>query len=186
MVYLPFNVPQQTLAMLAPYTCFFYMLGTCLSDFRIDDAYRILNKRFTPVVTMCFLAAVYFSLSHTLQGQAPMKITLLGGIFGALMIAQCGVIIETHLPKLSKRLAPCGPACFYVFVLHAPILYILSRKLPEWCTNSVFIWLLPIAICGFTIAVFLLMKKYTPWLMPYLGHMKMPKKQQNSIPATKV
>ena len=103
--------------------------------------------------------------------------TLAGGVFGAMMIAYGGVLIERCLPRLSKRLAPCGPACFLVFVLHYPLFFLVAPYVPTWITGSVLIWLLPVVTCAFIIAVFLLMKRYTPWLMPYLGHMKVPKKQ---------
>ena len=184
--YLPFNTEPQINALLAPHTCFYYLLGTCLSNCRIDDAYRILNKGFTPIVLLGFLLALFFSLFQTLRDHHPMGISLLGGVFGALMIAQCGVLVENHLPKFSKWLAPCGPACFLVFMLHAPLFYVLPRVLPSWYTGSIFIWLIPIPACALIIAFFLLMKKYTPWLMPYLGHMKVPKKQPVDAPAAKV
>lgn len=170
-----FTIPHMGGLLKAANTCFFYFLGTCLCDFRIDDAYRILNKRFTPYVVMGLLLAIFLSLFQTLRGHTPFNATLLGGLFGALMIAQSGILIETHLPKLSKKLAPCGPACFLVFMLHVPILYILTKILPCWYIESWAIWLLPFPVAAFIIAMFLFMKKFTPWLMPYLGHMKIPK-----------
>lgn len=170
-----FHISAYTGFLKAANTCFYYFLGTCLCDFRIDDAYRLLNKRFTPYVVMGLLFAIFLSLFQTLRGHTPFAATLLGELFGALMIAQSGVLIETHLPKLSQKLAPCGPACFLVFMLHVPILHILTKKLPCWYIECWLIWLLPFPVTAFIIAMFLLMKKYTPWLMPYLGHMKIPK-----------
>ncbi len=97
-------------------------------------------------------------------------------LVGALMIAFTGVIIEKCRPNFSKRLAPLGPACFLVFTLHKPSFRVMRHFLPDSILQSHGMLLLPIpafvAICAF----FLLMKRYTPCLMPYLGHMKLPKK----------
>ena len=153
------------------------ILGTCLCGFRIDDAYCIFNKKFTPICIVVFLAAVARCVLHAEQGKGCEEVTLMGPLLGAMLIAHSGVLIEKHLPKFSKMLAPCGPACFLVFVLHYPILTTVAPMLPSWITNTWLVWLVPIPTCAFIIAIFLLMKRYTPWLMPYLGHMKVPKKQ---------
>lgn len=170
------SVQPDTSVMLSPGTCFYYLLGVCLVDFRIADAYRILNKRFTPFLIVGFLGAVAICCYTILNGMQPLTATLVGGLFGALMIAHCGVLIETHLPRLSKWLAPCGPACFLVFMLHEPIFLMGAWLLPKWLTGSWVIWLIPIPVCAAIICLFLLMKRLAPWLLPYLGHMKMPKK----------
>lgn len=178
--YIPCNVLTDSHSILAPATCFYYVLGTCLSDFRISDAYRILNKKFTPYLCVGLVAAVACSLCATLNGYAPMPVTLLGSVFGALMIAQCGVLVETYMPKFSKILAPCGPACFLVFMLQEPLMSHLVWRLPHWFIQSWLVWLLPFAVCTFLIILFLLMKRYTPWLLPYLGHMKIAKQEQKA------
>lgn len=161
---------------LLPATCAYYCLGISLSDYKISDAYLILNKSFTPFVVTGFLAAVCYIVCSEYMELPPFPSTLLGGVFGALMIAQCGVLIEKHLPKLSKILAPCGPACFLVFVLHMPLLSTVSCTLPQEYCSGVWVWSFTVVCCGVIIAIFLLMKRYVPWLMPYLGHMKAPKK----------
>ncbi|MCQ2366216.1 MAG: acyltransferase [Akkermansia sp.] len=162
--------------LLLPATCAYYCLGISLSNYTINDAYLILNKRFTPFVVTGFLAAVCYVICSEYMELPPFPCTLLGGAFGALMIAQCGVLIEKHMPKLSKRLAPCGPACFLVFVLHMPLLRTLADILPREFCSGVWVWSFTVLCCGVIIAIFLLMKRYVPWLMPYLGHMKVPKK----------
>ena len=157
-------------------TCYYYLLGVCLVDFRIDDAYRIFNKRFTPFVIAGFLAGVAVSLSPALQAMVPPMVTFTGRLFGALMIAHCGVLIENHLPRVSKWLAPCGPACFLVFMIHMPFLLTFRNWIPLWIQESWLVWLVPIPTCALIICIFLLIKRWAPWLMPYLGHMKVPRK----------
>lgn len=164
--------------MLAPHTCFFYVLGVCLCHFKIEDAYCLFSKKFAPVYAVGLLFAVGYSAYDAQQGGYGPPVTLVGALFGAMLIAYGGVLIERCLPRLSKCLAPCGPACFLVFVLHYPLFFLVAPYVPTWITGSVLIWLLPIVMCAFIIAVFLLMKRYTPWIMPYLGHMKVPKRHE--------
>lgn len=175
--YCRFNFISYPKIMLAPHTCFYYVLGVCLCNFKIEDAYSLFSKKFAPVYAIGFLFAVGYSIYDAHQGGYGPPVTLVGGLFGAMMIAYGGVLIERHLPRLSKMLAPCGPACFLVFVLHYPLFFLLAPHVPKWITGTALVWLLPVLVCAFIIDVFLLMKRYTPWLMPYLGHMKVPKKQ---------
>lgn len=172
-----FDFKDDSYILLAPHTCFYYLLGTCLCNFKISDAYHIFSKKFSPVFLVGILASLANCVIQAERGRASTHVTLIGSLFGAMLIAYGGVLIETYLPKLSKKLAPCGPACFMVFVLHHPILAMIAPVMPEWITGTWLIWLVPIPTCALCIAVFLLMKRYTPWLMPYLGHMKVPKKQ---------
>ena len=177
--YNSFNFVPYPKIMLAPHTCFYYVLGVCLCNFKIEDAYSLFSKKFAPVYAVGLLFAIGYSIYDAHRGGYGPPVTLAGGVFGAMMIAYGGVLIERYLPRLSKRLAPCGPACFLVFVLHYHLFFWVAPYVPTWITGSVLIWLLPIVMCAFIIAVFLLMKRYAPWLMPYLGHMKVPKKQAN-------
>lgn len=175
-VYPQSYMPSTSCVMLAPTYCLYYLLGVCLVDFRIADAYRILNSRFSVYVIIGVVLAVVICLYTSSHGLPWMEGLLPARVFGALMIAQGGVLIEKHLPRFSKWLAPCGPACFLVFMLHAPVFLIFSCLLPKWLTDSWLVWLLPVPVCAGIICLFLLMKRFTPWLMPYLGHMKVPKK----------
>lgn len=167
---------SNTTIIMAPGNCFYYLLGVCLVDFRIADAYRILNKKFTPFLIVGLAVGTAISFYTAYNGLPSVRPALIGSVFGALMIAQSGVLIEKHLPKLSKLLAPCGPACFLVFMLHQPLFQMAAPFLPKWLTGSWLVWLLPFPACAGIITFFLLMKKFTPCLMPYLAHMKMPKK----------
>lgn len=167
--------PSDQFAMLSPGYCAYYLLGVCLVDYRISDAYRILNKKFTILLVLGVLISVALSFYTSSHGLPSFVAPMIGCVFGALMIAQCGILIEMYLPRFSKWLAPCGPACFLVFVLHAPIFQMIAWLLPQWITGTALVWLLPIPVCALIIAIFLLMKRFTPWLLPYLGHMKMPK-----------
>ncbi len=174
-----FSFPLDQAVTLNPATCIFFCLGVCLSNYRIDDAYRILNHRFTWVALLLYVAASYLSLHESIAHHQGMGATLFGMLLGALMIAYTGVLIEKHLPRVSKYVAPCGPACFLVFMLHYPILTAIYTWAPRWLVDSYAALLVPIPVFIFIVTFFLLMKRYTPWLMPYLGHMKLPKKTAN-------
>ena len=177
---------------LSPQAVFFYALGVWLSRYKIEEVNHLLNPAFTKyfvggtLISACSVTYLYLHPLPTgiLGAGTSMDFlmfhgffyTLVGMLFGTLMIAYTGVLIEKHLPGLSKRLAPLGPACFLVFMLHWPILVILKSHVPAELWNSWWILCLPIPLFAVICLLFLGMKKYTPFLMPYLGHMKLPKK----------
>lgn len=178
---------------LSPQTVFFYLVGVWLVRFKIDDAYRIFNPGFTKY----FVWGIVFSTccitylcsrplpDVTYLAKVPLYVIMLHGffctlpgmLFGTLLIGYSGVLIERYLPRFSKALVPCGPACFLVFMLHWPILTFMKAWVPAEIWNSWWILCLPIPLFAVICMFFLGMKKYTPFLMPYLGHMKMPKKK---------
>lgn len=179
------------MALFSPGTIYFYLLGVFLVRFRLDDAYRILNRGFLPYFVAGLLAPCMFVAGMYIFGVHGIQITIansaryvllsklfagfVGMTFGALIIAYCGILIEKLTPRLSKILAPLGPACFLVFMLHSPIFHLLRRLFPSMFEGWTAL-LIPIPVFIFICAFFLAMKHYTPCLMPYLGHMKVPKK----------
>lgn len=165
--------------MMSPSTCFFYVVGICLTRFKVEDGYRIFNDKFTPVVLLALVAAIFASVRQTVFHGPAVPISLLGMLMGAMMIAHGGVMIEQHLPKLSKKMAPLGPASFLVFMIHWPIFYGVAHLFPA-IKSSLWILLLPLPTYAIVVMVFLSMKHFTPWLMPYLGHMKIRVKTQHS------
>lgn len=162
-------------ALLNPYTCLFYFLGVCLGNFKIRDVYHILNPKFTPICFVLFILTTLYSII-CVHHKEWAHITVFAQVLGALMIAHSGVLIETHLPKLSKRLSPCGPACFLVFMLHGPAFELINSILPKSVIDSWLGLFIPIPLFFVIIALFFCMKRYTPFLLPYLAHMKAPKK----------
>lgn len=184
------NVRPNPMALFSPGTVYFYFLGVFLVRFRLDDAYRILNRGFMPyfvtgLIAPCvFVIAMYVVGVHEVQISvanstffvplAKMFSGLVGMTFGALIIAYCGILIEKLTPRFSKILAPLGPACFLVFMLHSPIFYLLQRLHPALFDG----WsalLVPVPVFAGICTLFLAMKRFTPFLMPYLGHMKLRK-----------
>lgn len=188
----PLNRTPEAGAFFAPSTVFFYLLGVMLCRYRIADAYRILCPEFTKYVVVGLLFSTTAITVCTYLGIAEYRgvpisgtfASLVGMVFGALMFAQCGVLIEKHLPNISKRLAPCGPACFLVFMLHQPLFDLLCRALPSSVWNSWYVLLVPVPAFVCIVCFFLLMKKYTPFLMPYLGHMKVAKVTKTTAKTT--
>lgn len=177
-----FQMPPGSAALFSPTTIYFYMLGIFLVRFRLDDAYRILNRSFLPYFVSGIGVAFLMVLAMVVSGIREFRgLTLsfffassFGMVFGAVLIAYCGILIEKLTPRFSKRIAPLGPACFLVFMLHYPIFQILQRFFPSlfegWCTL-----LVPLPVFVVICFFFLAMKRYTPFLMPYLGHMKITK-----------
>lgn len=185
------NTQPYQMALFSPSTLYFYLLGVFLVRFRLDDAYRVLNRGFCPYFILGLLAAAVYvtalygfnihKMTVSIKNASRMLYlsnffaSLVGMTFGALIIAYCGILIEKLTPRLSKMLAPLGPACFLVFMLHLPIFRQLALYFPSLFEG----WhalLVPVPVFVFICALFLGMKRFTPFLMPYLGHMKLKKK----------
>lgn len=177
MLFPPTELYMNPRVMLAPSTCFFYAVGIWLTRFRVEDGYRLFNDKMTPLFIILFLAACIASLNHTLFHGRPVQITIIGMLVGAMIIAHCGVMIEQHFPALSRKLAPLGPASFLVFMLHFPAFKIIYHFIPG-IQSSLWMFFIPIPTYVIIVTIFLSMKRYTPWLMPYLGHMKIKKKAE--------
>lgn len=171
----PENQYMDPAVMMAPSTCCFYVFGVWLTRFNVEDAYRIFNDKSTPLFLLLLVAACIASINQTVFHGRSMQITLIGMLVGAMMIAHCGVMIEQHLPRVSKKLVPLGPASFLVFMIHVPIFHMIHKLCPSFC-STYWVLLLPIPTFIFIVSFFLMMKRYTPWLMPYLGHMRIKKK----------
>lgn len=173
----PFSFYMNPWAILSGGTCFYYCIGILLTNFKVESAYKIFNDKLTPYVIIAFVVGIVYSvLRWKYEALLPnFCVTLPGMLIGAMMIAHCGFLIEKHAPKLSKRLAPLGPASFLVFMLHYPIFETLCYYFPA-LRETYWILLLPIPTFIVIVSLFLGMKRYTPWLMPYLGHMKIQKK----------
>lgn len=170
------NMRMKSEVMMAPSTICFYLIGICLTRFKLEDGYKIFTPKLTPFVIIAFITACATSLLFTIfhRGFRP-EITLIGMFVGAMMIAHCGVAIERNFPTLSKKMAPLGPASFLIFMCHWPVFQLVALWFPA-LTRTLWILLLPFPTFVFIAGAFLLMKRYTPWLMPYLGHMKIKKK----------
>lgn len=169
------NISTQSAAdiLFAPANVMFYLLGVALSDFKISDIYRIFNKSFIKYGVAGILFAVYNSVrypGHWLQ------FTFCGTVFGALLIGYSGYLIERYLPTLSKHLAPCAPVCFLVFMLHMPVFTFLKMFLPHAVFTCKVSMLIPVLLFILLSVFYFAMKKYAPFLLPYLAHVKVPRK----------
>lgn len=177
MLFQPSRLYMNPAVIMAPSTCFFYAVGICLTRFKIEDGYRLFNDKTTPLFVVLLIAACVASLNHTLFQGRPVRITIIGMLVGAMIIAHFGVMIEKHLPKLSRKLAPLGPASFLVFMIHFPFFDAIYHFIPG-IRSSLWMFFIPIPTYVIIVTIFLTMKRYTPWLMPYLGHMKIKKKAE--------
>ncbi len=183
-----FQMPPNSAALFSPTTIYFYLLGVSLVRFRLDDAYLILNRSFLPFFVVGIVASFLCVLAMFVSGirefrGLPMSYffaSLFGMTFGAVLIAYCGILIEKLTPHFSKLIAPLGPACFLVFMLHMPIFELLQEYYPS-AFEGLNALLVPVPVFIFIAALFLGMKRFTPFLMPYLGHMKMQKSTRAKV-----
>lgn len=169
---LPVEIQQQTF--LCPAHIVYFAMGVMLSGRNMKEAYHIFNH---PQMNICmpgaFLFMIVFLTYPYLVPFQYIRGTFVMVILGIMMIAYGGVLIERHFPKLSHRLAPCGPASFLIFVMHWPLFHLIHRCLPDSMSGSPVVWFMPIPAFFIIVYTFFAVKKWTPWLMPYLCHMKL-------------
>ena len=160
--------------LLAPGQVMYYLLGVCVSHRKLDEAYRLFNHpRMNAYMLLAFLyMLVILGLKYCMPDKG-LNLTCVSVLLGIAMIAYSGVLIERYFPRLSHRLAPCGPASFLIFVMHWPLFLIVHSCLPECMIGSPLLWLVPIPTFFIIIYTFFGIKKFAPWLMPYLCHMKL-------------
>lgn len=159
-------------AMLTPGTCFYYVLGVCASGRTIQEASLILNRRFSLVFVTSVLCGIILGMADWMKILPPLPFTLPGAFLGMLLVFQAGMLIERHLPRFSKILSSCAPACFLIYMLHLPIMQIAACFLPSWYSESALAWLTPVILSVVVILGWLAMRKWTPWLLPVLAYDK--------------
>ncbi len=157
--------------------CLFYTLGVCLSGIQAEKAYALFTPRFTPILILGALLGIGIGVKNALySGDSLFTREWVAGpfaqLFGAMMIAHCGMLIEKLLPRLSALCAVCAPACFLVFGLHHPLYTLHMPYLPDAVISSYCAMLLPLPVFCLIIGFFLLMKKFTPRLLPWLAHVR--------------
>ncbi len=159
-------------------SCIYYLLGVWLSRFTPEAANRIFNSKFTFIAvagSVAGMAMVFWNAYMCGENsmRSPWATTLAGKVFGVMIIAHVGVLIEQHLPRLSRFLARCAPACFLTFVLHYPLYtLVLAPVLPEAVKGSSLSLLLPLPVFFLIVGLYIAMERYAPFLLPYLAHVK--------------
>lgn len=169
---LDLQVPLDPSCILNPGTCIFFALGVCLSNFRISEYSGIVGRERTIFFTLLFIVASAYSLYSVACLNSGARATLFGMLMGACMIAYAGMLIERFLPRLSKRLAACGQACFFIYMLHHPILTAIQTWAPHRTVYSVPALLLPIPVYFSLLLLFFVLRRYFPWLLPYVALVK--------------
>lgn len=169
---LPVEIQPQTF--LCPAHIVYFAMGVMLSGLNMKEAYHIFNH---PQMHICMpggglFMIVFLSYPYLVPFQY-IRGTFVMVILGIMMIAYIGVLIERHFPKLSHRLALCGPASFLIFVMHWPLFHLIHRCLPDSMSSSPLAWFMLIPAFFIIVYTFYAVKKWTPWLMPYLCHMKL-------------
>lgn len=149
-------------------TCAFYLLGVALSSRRIDDIHLLMNKKFGIFFWVSiFMPVVLIALYSA--GVIPLwKETAIGMLLGVMMIMYAGIWMEKHLPGLSAKIALLAPACFLTFMLHWPI----YGFLPPAMKSSLFAFFTPLLVFAAIVLFYFALKRFAPFLLPYLAHVK--------------
>ncbi len=157
---------------LSPRTIAFYLLGLLLARFPIEEVYAHLGAKRAPFFAITALLGAGIGILGCIKQDYPSVSPFAAQLFGAAMLAHGGILIEKHLPKLSRFFASCTPAIFLIFMLHLPILEMLHPLLPPYITHSWAGLLLPIPVCAAIILLYFAMERLTPFLLPYLAYAK--------------
>lgn len=96
------------------------------------------------------------------------KETAIGMLLGVMMIMYAGIWMEKHLPGLSVKIALLAPACFLTFMLHWPI----YGFLPPAMKSSLFAFFTPLLVFAAIVLFYFALKRFAPFLLPYLAHVK--------------
>jgi hypothetical protein len=143
----------------------FFCLGLFLSRHSLDELHAIIR----PVAA--FFAAVLIPLTVWLILNRDQHSIILVMI-GLVSLISVAMLTEDHLPRIGKWLAQLAPAGFLVFGAHHIIIILLQDS--GWISCKGWLWdvtwlvLVP-AIYAIICAVFFLIRKYAPALLPYVA-----------------
>ena len=131
-------------------TCAFYLLGVALSSRRIDDIHLLMNKKFGIFFWVSiFMPVVLIALYSA--GVIPLwKETAIGMLLGVMMIMYAGIWMEKHLPGLSAKIGFLPPAM----------------------KSSLFAFFTPLLVFAAIVLFYFALKRFAPFLLPYLAHVK--------------
>lgn len=162
------NMAPDPLVTISIGSCAFYLLGVALSSRRIDDIHLVLNEKFSIVFCLGILVSFVMVLLHASGIISLWTETVPGMLLGVMLIMYAGIWMEKRLPRAAAKIALLAPVCFLTFMLHMPI-YECLPPFMKFGTFAVFTPLMAFAV----IALFYFaLKRFTPFLLPYLAHVK--------------
>ena len=164
------NMAPDPLVTLSVGACAFYLLGVVLSSRRIDDIHLVLNKKFGIVFCVSILASSVMILLHSAGILSLWTETVAGMLLGVMLIMYAGIWMEKRLPGVAARIALLAPACFLTFMLHMPI----YEWLPSSMKFGAFALFTPLLAFTAIVLFYFALKRFAPFLLPYLAHVKRP------------
>lgn len=169
---LSWQEPLGPSCILNPGTCIFFALGVCMSGINLGACSACVKKEYTLFFVLLFIVASVYSLYSVGCLHQGARSTLFGMLAGAAMIGYAGMLIERYLPRFSKVLSSYGQACFFVYMLHHPILTALQTWGPRSIVYSVPALLIPVVVYVGLLFAFVQVKRFAPWLLPYVALLK--------------
>lgn len=163
------QVPLDPSCVLNPGTCIFFALGVCMSRINIGAWSAWVEKGRTLVFALLFIVASVYSLYSVECFHHGARATLFGMLAGAAMIGYAGMLIERYMPRFSKVLSSYGPACFFVYMFHHPILTALQTWGPRVVVYSIPALLIPAVVYVGLLLLYRQVKRFAPWLLPFVA-----------------
>lgn len=147
-----------------PFSCSTFLFGVCLSRFSIPKIQKVVMLAFPLFLVLHIINLGYFSYSFYFS-------SICGAAFMLSLLAVC----EKVFPCIIRGLARYSNAVFLCYASHAAILVLLGKcylATGEPCTAILRESHIPIALVIFVcnVAGFAIMKKYTPWILPFIAN----------------
>lgn len=174
---------------LAPYTVSLFCIGLYLAQVNLGKVKSLYKESYTPYVILLAVAGLVLGMVnylHICQGHPdwsihlrlsrlgifsvqwpPVQFYTVSSLFGVLLLMAFGIILEKRFPR-ARRLSDYAPACFLLFVLHAPLLALVPQKIWKGFLLSPF--LLTPAIITLIVGFYFLLRRWCPFLLPYLAN----------------
>lgn len=174
---------------LAPYTVSLFCMGLYLSPVNLGRVKSLYKKSYTPYVVLLAAAGLVLGMVnylHVCQGHPDwsmhqrlshlgifgiewpsVRFYMVGCLFGVLMLMAFGIILEKRFPR-ARSLSDYAPACFLLFILHAPLLALVPEKV--WKGFLLAPFLLTPAIIALIVGFYFLLRRWCPFLLPYLAN----------------
>lgn len=96
-------------------------------------------------------------------------------MIGTMLFLYLGILLEDKAPKLSGVVASWGQATFLAYLAHWPLYHYAKDVIPQCYLSSHWMMLVPVAAFLLFMCWYQIMKKFTPWLLPYVAYTKVSK-----------
>lgn len=171
---LKFNTDTASEILLSPSHIAYYLTGICLSNFS-TEAIRYYLLRQGKYILGC---GVLYLIVLVSAYQPNVCFNYIGRMIGTMLFLYLGIQLEDKAPKLSRVFASWGPSTFLAYLAHWPLYQFTKDVLPQCYLSSYWMMMVPVASFLLFLSLYHIMKKFTPWILPYVAYTKAQKRKE--------